>query len=81
MAEKPHQRAIFLPKPRHEDNPWGVLLRDKNLKMAVGEGQRLKLMASTTWLQGREMEVKGTKMWRIAASAHRVVEKRVPRPR
>jgi curved DNA-binding protein CbpA len=81
MAEKPHQRAIFLPKPRHEDNPWGVLLRDKNLKRVVGEGQRLKLMASTTWLQAREMEVKGTKMWRIAASAHRVVEKRVPRPR
>jgi hypothetical protein len=38
-AEKPHQGAIFLQRPSHDDNSWGVLLKDKNLKKFGKEGE------------------------------------------
>jgi curved DNA-binding protein CbpA len=76
MADEPHQRAVFLPKPEHADNPWGALLRDGGLQRALQPGKKYKLTGSTTWATTHKLEVHGTTMWRIAACAYPATERR-----
>jgi hypothetical protein len=45
-----------------------------NLKKAVKGRESLKLVGSVNWIQSREVEIEGAKMWSIAGRAHRVIE-------
>lgn len=67
FPNKPHQRAMFVPKSDHPDNSRRVLLKDSDLR----PGKTLKFTGTNgpepSWITLKRVMRRGTKMYQLAA--------------
>lgn len=69
FPKKPHQMAMFMPKPDHSDNPRSVLLKDSDLRPAT----ELKFIgingSEPSWITLKRVMRGETKMYQLGACA------------